>query len=143
MTLKILGITNPCGKGSHFVQHCLCDAEWAVENTRAAKSSSARCLPLSRHQPERLIPRERLGGFSGQSKTRARSLVKHARTCAKHITQIADSKKPAINAGFLVFGALDRIRTCDRSVRSRVLYPAELRVQVVFVRPDHRWLKQS
>ena len=51
--------------------------------------------------------------------------------------QIADSKKPAQGAGFLVFGALDRIRTCDRSVRSRVLYPAELRVQVVFVRPDH------
>ena len=58
-------------------------------------------------------------------------------------TQIADSKKPALDAGFLVFGALDRIRTCDRSVRSRVLYPAELRVQVVFVRPGHRWLKQS
>ena len=51
--------------------------------------------------------------------------------------QIADSKKPAQGAGFLVFGALDRIRTCDRSVRSRVLYPAELRVQVVFDRPDH------
>ena len=30
----------------------------------------------------------------------------------------------------LLNGALDRIRTCDRSVRSRVLYPAELRVQV-------------
>ena len=58
------------------------------------------------------------------------------------ITQIPDSKKPASDAGFLVFGALDRIRTCDRSVRSRVLYPAELRVQVVFVKPDHRWLKQ-
>ncbi len=27
-------------------------------------------------------------------------------------------------------GALDRIRTCDRSVRSRVLYPAELRVHL-------------
>ena len=26
-------------------------------------------------------------------------------------------------------GALGRIRTCDRSVRSRVLYPAELRVR--------------
>ena len=43
---------------------------------------------------------------------------------------MTDSKKPALKAGFLVFGALDRIRTCDRSVRSRVLYPAELRVQV-------------
>ena len=52
-------------------------------------------------------------------------------------SQIPDSKKPAQCAGFLVFGALDRIRTCDRSVRSRVLYPAELRVQVVFGRPDH------
>ena len=39
--------------------------------------------------------------------------------------------------GFFMFGALDRIRTCDRSVRSRVLYPAELRVQGVFVKPDH------
>ncbi len=28
-------------------------------------------------------------------------------------------------------GALDRIRTCDRSVRSRVLYPAELRVHLL------------
>ena len=45
-------------------------------------------------------------------------------------SQIPDSKKPAQGAGFLVFGALDRIRTCDRSVRSRVLYPAELRVHL-------------
>ena len=56
--------------------------------------------------------------------------------------QTPESKKPALNAGFLVFGALDRIRTCDRSVRSRVLYPAELRVQLAFDKPDHRWLKQ-
>ena len=56
--------------------------------------------------------------------------------------QTSESKKPALNAGFLVFGALDRIRTCDRSVRSRVLYPAELRVHFVFDKPDHRWLKQ-
>ena len=46
-------------------------------------------------------------------------------------SQIPDSKKPALDAGFLVFGALDRIRTCDRSVRSRVLYPAELRVHLL------------
>ena len=46
-------------------------------------------------------------------------------------SQIPDSKKPALNAGFLVYGALDRIRTCDRSVRSRVLYPAELRVHLL------------
>lgn len=45
--------------------------------------------------------------------------------------QTSESKKPALNAGFLVFGALDRIRTCDRSVRSRVLYPAELRVHLL------------
>ena len=45
--------------------------------------------------------------------------------------QIPDSKKPALNAGFSVYGALDRIRTCDRSVRSRVLYPAELRVHLL------------
>ena len=31
----------------------------------------------------------------------------------------------------LLNGALDRIRTCDRSVRSRVLYPAELRVHLL------------
>ena len=54
--------------------------------------------------------------------------------------QTPESKKPALNAGFLVFGALDRIRTCDRSVRSRVLYPAELRVQVALDKPDHLWL---
>ena len=53
--------------------------------------------------------------------------------CAKGKSQIPDGKKPALNAGFLLYGALDRIRTCDRSVRSRVLYPAELRVQFVFL----------
>jgi hypothetical protein len=37
-------------------------------------------------------------------------------------------KKPAI-AGFLVYGALDKIRTCDRLVRSQVLYPTELRAR--------------
>jgi hypothetical protein len=37
-------------------------------------------------------------------------------------------KNPAQGRVFL-FGALGRIRTFDRSVRSRVLYPAELRVR--------------
>ena len=36
---------------------------------------------------------------------------------------------------FNMYGALGRIRTFDRSVRSRVLYPAELRVRyLVFPR---------
>ena len=40
------------------------------------------------------------------------------------------AKKPFKNRGlFLMYGALGRIRTSDRSVRSRVLYPAELRVR--------------
>jgi hypothetical protein len=37
------------------------------------------------------------------------------------------TKNPAQGRAFL-YGALGRIRTSDRSVRSRVLYPAELRV---------------
>ena len=38
---------------------------------------------------------------------------------------------PFVTETELLNGALDRIRTCDRSVRSRVLYPAELRVHVL------------
>ena len=34
---------------------------------------------------------------------------------------------------YIINGALGRIRTCDRSVRSRVLYPAELRVRFLQV----------
>jgi hypothetical protein len=57
---------------------------------------------------------------------------------------VQKSKKPvSFDTGFLVFGALDRIRTCDRSVRSRVLYPAELRVHLEVDKPDYRWLKQA
>ena len=37
-------------------------------------------------------------------------------------------QKTRLKDGFFVFGALGRIRTFDRPVRSRVLYPAELRV---------------
>ena len=40
-------------------------------------------------------------------------------------------QKARTRRAFCLYGALDRIRTCDRSVRSRVLYPAELRVQIV------------
>ena len=42
-------------------------------------------------------------------------------------------QKARTRRAFCFYGALDRIRTCDRSVRSRVLYPAELRVQIVFL----------
>ena len=39
------------------------------------------------------------------------------------------TKKPhCVQWGFFVYGALGWIRTTDRPVRSRVLYPAELRV---------------
>ena len=46
-------------------------------------------------------------------------------------------KPPQKNEGaFLLYGAPGRIRTSDRSVRSRVLYPAELRVRFdSFLRP--------
>ncbi len=45
-----------------------------------------------------------------------------------------DNYKGIINAEVLsiVFGASGRIRTFDRSVRSRVLYPAELRMRSNF-----------
>ncbi len=39
------------------------------------------------------------------------------------------NNKAANAAKSLIYGALGRIRTYDRSVRSRVLYPAELRVR--------------
>ena len=42
---------------------------------------------------------------------------------------VLESKNRCKNKGLLrIDGALGRIRTSDRSVRSRVLYPAELRV---------------
>ena len=43
--------------------------------------------------------------------------------------------------GFFVYGALGRIRTFDRPVRSRVLYPAELRVRFGLISEvaHYRW----
>lgn len=42
---------------------------------------------------------------------------------------VLNAKKPhPFGVRFGVYGALGWIRTTDRSVRSRVLYPAELRV---------------
>ena len=44
-----------------------------------------------------------------------------------------NKKKPVANAtGFFNYGALGRIRTSDRLVRSQVLYPAELRAHKAF-----------
>ena len=40
----------------------------------------------------------------------------------------AISSIPSIAEGYGEYGASGRIRTSDRSVRSRVLYPAELRM---------------
>ena len=53
----------------------------------------------------------------------------------KEVLQVLSSfvrpiKNPAFLGGVTIYGALGRIRTSDRSVRSRVLYPAELRVRV-------------
>jgi hypothetical protein len=50
---------------------------------------------------------------------------------------VLESKNLCKNKGLLrIDGALGRIRTSDRSVRSRVLYPAELRVRFdSFLRP--------
>src|SRR5690606_34019148 len=44
-------------------------------------------------------------------------------------TRTPGEKKPTANTVGFLYGALGRIRTSDRSVRSRVLYPAELRVR--------------
>ncbi len=41
-------------------------------------------------------------------------------------------KRKTRRSGFLLDGASGRIRTSDRSVRSRVLYPAELRMHYYF-----------
>ncbi len=43
-------------------------------------------------------------------------------------------KRKTRQGGFLLDGASGRIRTSDRSVRSRVLYPAELRMHYYFYR---------
>ena len=56
--------------------------------------------------------------------------TKPIRLCPRAQLYLRDGKKnPLQSVGFL-YGALGRIRTSDRSVRSRVLYPAELRVRV-------------
>ena len=56
----------------------------------------------------------------------------HVDVCALANTNLSDGtkrKKPhPFGMRFCVYGALGWIRTTDRSVRSRVLYPAELRV---------------
>ena len=41
-----------------------------------------------------------------------------------------------ISESSIQYGALGRIRTCDRLVRSQVLYPAELRARIV----KHKYL---
>ena len=40
-------------------------------------------------------------------------------------------KKTALISGLLINGVHDRIRTCDRTLSRRVLYPAELRRQLL------------
>ena len=40
-------------------------------------------------------------------------------------------KKTAYLSGYFINGVHDRIRTCDRTLRRRVLYPAELRRQLL------------
>ena len=58
-------------------------------------------------------------------------------------------KTPLHAVGFFVYGALGWIRTTDRPVRSRVLYPAELRVlycvpsEVAYYRGVGRLCQQS
>ncbi|CAI8827280.1 hypothetical protein EMIT0P4_250004 [Pseudomonas sp. IT-P4] len=54
------------------------------------------------------------------------------RGCTKGKAKSQTAKSPHKMRAFCLYGALDRIRTCDRSVRSRVLYPAELRVHLCF-----------
>ena len=52
-------------------------------------------------------------------------------SCCRVVTGVFWVKKKACHfwQAFFLYGALGRIRTFDRSVRSRVLYPAELRVR--------------
>jgi hypothetical protein len=45
-------------------------------------------------------------------------------------TFVQPIKNPAEKGRVFIYGALGWIRTTDRSVRSRVLYPAELRVHL-------------
>lgn len=61
--------------------------------------------------------------MSGDVLSPVRKSVKKLRPSQK----TSRTKNPAQGRVFL-YGALGRIRTSDRSVRSRVLYPAELRV---------------
>ena len=42
-------------------------------------------------------------------------------------------KNPTLRLGFLGCGGRGRSRTCDRLVRSQVLYPAELRAHIDFL----------
>ena len=48
------------------------------------------------------------------------------------LTNTTYIKKPTEKlVGFFMYGAPGRIRTSDRSVRSRVLYPAELQAHIL------------
>ena len=48
------------------------------------------------------------------------------------MTQKPQKKAPPKNGrAFLIYGAPEGIRTPDRSVRSRVLYPAELQARIL------------
>ena len=59
-------------------------------------------------------------------------------TVTQRLFKKINFKKICKNNGLHIFnGALGRIRTCDRSVRSRVLYPAELRVRFIQVRQNY------
>ena len=49
-----------------------------------------------------------------------------SRASSRFAPQVRSNKKPTRGGLFIGYGALGRIRTSDRSVRSRVLYPAEL-----------------
>ena len=56
--------------------------------------------------------------------------TKPIRLCPRAQLYFRDGKKNPLKSVGSLYGALGRIRTSDRSVRSRVLYPAELRVRM-------------
>ena len=68
--------------------------------------------------------------FGRQQGCRASLAALARRTCLfpmSHVRTVPGTKKPSTREGSSMYGAPGTIRTCDRLVRSQVLYPAELR----------------
>src|SRR5471030_248097 len=111
-------------------------------NYFSAKSVESRILSGS-IKGDRQRTEEIIGGLAGQKSKKLAG--------ASFFTMSQDPNKTVVSATSSKYGAPRKIRTSDRSVRSRVLYPAELWVQscllLFFIRcgksRDKEWCTQE